>query len=143
MNTQYGQLGSGYGIDWPWTTAKDVTFETGLAPTTAETIYVGGSTAAPASGWTWAPGAAPKPGRSGTSAEDWAKLGLGVGAATGGIGQLIASLKGGGVVVQAPAATPPPPTAAPTNTGLVILGVGAVAVLGLLGLAIASRPAGR
>ena len=116
MNAAYGQWG--YGID-----VSDIVFESPMSIPGAPTSGKGTS------------------GRQGTSAEDWAKLGLGVGAATGGIGQLVASLKGGGVVVQPAAAAPLPAAAAPSNTGLMILGVGAVAMLGLLGLAVASKPA--
>lgn len=69
-------------------------------------------------------------------AQDFAAITTGIGSMSSGIAALV---HGGRPDVQVAAAVPPTPPVAPTNTGLVILGVGSVILLGLLGVASMQR----
>jgi hypothetical protein len=91
--------------------------------------------------WEFAPGVTVEKKKrmgQGISADQWAELGYATGALTSGVASLVHG--GRQIPVDVPPSytdpsQPPPPTQAPMPTGMVLLGVGGLVMLGLLGLA--------
>jgi hypothetical protein len=132
VNVAYGAWGQG----GAWGTSFADRFRFPYSTTEEQqTIYVQGQqpSGQQPSGWQWAQNADPARSRERVSAGDIADITSGIGAMTTGIASLV---HGGRPDVQVATPTQPQvPVAAPMNTGLVILGIGSVILVGLLGVA--------